>query len=75
MTLKVDRRHMAMDTCILSTAHNCLNPRLLPCSIHLDEMMTFTVDRQGKPVTIPIWPAEAPYGTGGIGVQLAANVQ
>ena len=66
---------MAMDTCILSTAHNCLNPRLLPCSIHLDEMMTFTVDRQGEPVDIPIRPAKAPDGTGRIGVQLAANAQ
>ena len=37
--------------------------------------MTCTVDRQGKSVDIPIRPAEAPEGTGRIGVQLAANAQ
>lgn len=37
--------------------------------------MTFTIDRKGQSVDIPIKPAEAPDGTGRIGVQLAANAQ
>lgn len=37
--------------------------------------MTFTIDRKGQSLDIPIQPAEAPDGTGRIGVQLAANAQ
>ncbi len=37
--------------------------------------MTFTIDRKGQSLDIPIKPAEAPDGTGRIGVQLAANAQ
>ena len=37
--------------------------------------MTFTIDRKGESLEIPIKPAEAPDGTGRIGVQLAANAQ
>ena len=37
--------------------------------------MTFTIDRKGESIDIPIKPAEAPDGTGRIGVQLAANAQ
>ncbi len=37
--------------------------------------MTFTIDRKGQSLEIPIKPAEAPDGTGRIGVQLAANAQ
>ena len=37
--------------------------------------MTFTIDRKGESLEIPVKPAEAPDGTGRIGVQLAANAQ
>lgn len=37
--------------------------------------MTFTIDRKGESLDIPVKPAEAPDGTGRIGVQLAANAQ
>ena len=37
--------------------------------------MTLTVDRKGQSLDIPIKPAEAPDGTGRIGVQMAANAQ
>lgn len=45
------------------------------CRIHPNEVMTFTIDRKGESLEIPIKPAEAPDGTGRIGVQLAANAQ
>lgn len=48
---------------------------VLLCRIHPKEVMTFTVDRQGQSIDIPVKPAEAPDGTGRIGVQLAANAQ
>lgn len=43
--------------------------------IHPNEVMTLTVDRKGQSLDIPIKPAEAPDGTGRIGVQMAANAQ
>lgn len=45
------------------------------CRIHPNEVMTFTIDRKGESLEIPVKPAEAPDGTGRIGVQLAANAQ
>lgn len=45
------------------------------CRVHPKETMTFTIDRKGQSLEIPIKPAEAPDGTGRIGVQLAANAQ
>ena len=43
--------------------------------IHPNEEMTFTIDRKGESLEIPVKPAEAPDGTGRLGVQLAANAQ
>lgn len=45
------------------------------CRIHPNEVMTFTIDRKGESLEVPVTPAEAPDGTGRIGVQLAANAQ
>ncbi|KAL3143480.1 hypothetical protein ABBQ38_002288 [Trebouxia sp. C0009 RCD-2024] len=43
--------------------------------IHPNEVLNFTIDRKGESLEIPVTPAEAPDGTGRIGVQLAANAQ
>ena len=64
--------------CQVSLSICCLCVGNVPecgCRIHPNEVMTFTIDRKGESLEIPVKPAEAPDGTGRIGVQLAANAQ
>lgn len=45
------------------------------CSANPKKPLTFTLERNGEVVTLPITPAEQPDGSGRIGVSLAPNAE
>lgn len=66
---------MKLNGRFLKPSMTAVNDLVNYIKVHPKETMTFTIDRKGQSMDIPIKPAEAPDGTGRIGVQLAANAQ